>query len=112
MENYNDDEKDWPKYLVAVVVTALVTTFFTLSNSKFEGHGSEYWYDQYDDAVAEAEELELKLEEYKVALDEANYNIDEVNVQIEELQSTDLSDYEYVEQQIYDLQTADTVYEP
>ncbi len=79
---------------------------------KYEGESAEYWFNAYDEASGQVEELQSKVEGLQTALQEANDNIEEADRNIRNAKLWTGSSYDDMEFALDSLRSVDTVNEP
>lgn len=79
---------------------------------KYEGQTAEYWFNAYDEATAENDDLQTQIEDWRTALDEANNNIEDGNYKIRNAKIYSWESYEEMGDALDSLREIDTVSEP
>lgn len=79
---------------------------------KYEGQTAEEWFNEYDDASAQVEELNTEVEGLQTALQEANDNIEQANRNIESAKLYSGESYGEIVDALDYLNTVNTIDEP
>ena len=98
--------------LVLVSIALVMAWRVGYNSASFDDFDCEYWFNQYDECVADLDDKSATLSDYQNAFYEANSIIEEANDMIHDARWNAWEDYETMGETLENLEDLDTVYEP
>lgn len=117
MENFTESDKKMSygeKMGIIFVLIFIFVSGFSLGHNSatFDDFDGEYWFNEYDECVAELDDKSATLSDYQNAFYEANSIIEDANDMIYDARWNAWEDYETMGETLENLEDIDTVYEP